>query len=66
MNVSEGARLDESTALVTMQSATQFQVVATVAELDIVNVAVGQDVKVEIDAYEGETFTGTVARIRCV
>ena len=63
VNVSEGARLDESTALVTMQSATQFQVVATVDELDIVNVEVGQDVKVEIDAYEGETFTGTVARI---
>lgn len=63
VNVSEGARLEESTALVTMQSATLFKVVATVDELDIVNVQVGQDVQVEIDAYEGEMFKGRVERI---
>ena len=63
VNVSEGARLDESTSLITMQSATLFQVVATVDELDIVNVEVGQQVQVEIDAYDGETFSGTVERI---
>jgi HlyD family secretion protein len=63
VNTSEGVRLEESTSLVTLQSATLFQVKATVDELDIVNVKVGQTVQVEIDAYDGEQFTGTVSRI---
>lgn len=63
VNTSEGVRLEESTSLVTLQSATLFQVKATVDELDIVNVEAGQTVQVEIDAYDGELFTGTVSRI---
>lgn len=63
VDASEGARLDESVSIVTMQSFNQFNVVATVDELDIVNVQLGQTVKVEVDAYPDEVFTGTVERI---
>jgi len=64
VNASVGQYLDEgSTAAVTLQSADQFNVVASVDELDIVNVKVGQDVEVEIDAYPNQTFTGTVKKI---
>ena len=63
VDASEGARLDESLSIVTMQSATQFQVVATVDELDVINVSLGQQVNVEVDAYPDEVFSGTVERI---
>lgn len=63
VGASTGARLDESVSLVTLQSQDKFNVVATVDELDIVNVEIGQTVDVEIDAYPDEVFTGTVRRI---
>ncbi len=64
VNASVGQLLDEgSTAAVTLQSASEFNVVASVDELDIVNVSVGQNVDVEIDAYPNQTFTGTVKKI---
>ena len=64
VNASVGQLLDEgSTAAVTLQSASEFNVVASVDELDIVNVKVDQGVNVEIDAYPNQTFTGTVKKI---
>ncbi|MDO4547492.1 MAG: efflux RND transporter periplasmic adaptor subunit [Clostridia bacterium] len=63
VGVSVGARLDESVSLVTLQSQNSFNVIATVDELDIVNVEIGQQVDIEIDAYPDEVFTGTVRRI---
>ncbi|MGI6173830.1 MAG: efflux RND transporter periplasmic adaptor subunit [Christensenellales bacterium] len=63
VDASKGARLNESVALVTLQSQDKFNVVATVDELDIVNVEIGQTVDVEIDAYPDEVFMGTVRRI---
>lgn len=63
VGASKGARLDESISLVTLQSQDKFNVVATVDELDIVNVEIGQAVDVEIDAYPDEVFKGTVRRI---
>lgn len=64
VNASVGQFLDEgSTAAVSLQSADQFNVIASVDELDIVNVKVGQSVDVEIDAYPNKTFTGTVKKI---
>ncbi len=64
VSASVGQLLEEgSTAAVTMQSDSQFNVVASVDELDIVNVQVGQEVDVEIDAYPNQTFTGKVTKI---
>ncbi len=64
VSASVGQLLEEgSTAAVTMQSDNAFNVVASVDELDIVNVAVGQEVEVEIDAYPNQTFTGEVTKI---
>jgi HlyD family secretion protein len=64
VNASVGQLLEEgSTAAVTMQSDSQFNVVASVDELDIPKIEVGQEVNVEIDAFPGQTFTGTVTKI---
>jgi multidrug resistance efflux pump len=52
VSASVGQLLEEgSTAAVTMQSDNAFNVVASVDELDIVNVAVGQRSRLKIDAY---------------
>ncbi len=40
-----------------------MEVQVDVSENDIVRVAVGQDVDIEIDAYLGDTFSGTVTEI---
>lgn len=64
VNASVGQLLEEgSTAAVTMQSDSQFNVVASVDELDIPKIQVGQEVNVEIDAFPNQTFTGTVTKI---
>jgi len=43
---------------------TQMQVSAHVDEADIGDVAVGQPVSFQVDAYPGESFSGTVAQVR--
>lgn len=64
VNASVGQLLEEgSTAAVTMQSDSQFNVVASVDELDIPKIQAGQTVNVEIDAFPNQTFTGTVTKI---
>ncbi|HBO30134.1 MAG TPA: efflux RND transporter periplasmic adaptor subunit, partial [Leeuwenhoekiella sp.] len=42
----------------------EMQVEADVDEADIGNVAEGQRVSFTVDAYQGETFTGTVTQVR--
>ena len=42
----------------------QMQVSANVDEADIGQVTIGQAVRFQVDAYPGETFTGTVAQVR--
>jgi HlyD family secretion protein len=42
----------------------QMQVNANIAESDIGQIAMGQPVRFQVDAYPGETFTGTVAQVR--
>ena len=64
VNASVGQLLEEgSTAAITMQSNTQFNVVASVDELDIPKIQAGQAVNVEIDAFPNQIFTGTVTKI---
>jgi len=43
---------------------TQMQVSANVDEADIGDVAVGQSVSFQVDAYPGESFLGTVGQVR--
>jgi len=42
----------------------QMQVNANIAESDIGSIAVGQPVRFQVDAFPGQTFTGTVAQVR--
>lgn len=66
VNASVGQYLEKSSATnaaISMQSDSQFNVVASVDELDVVNVTVGQEVQVEIDAFPNQTFTGKVTKI---
>jgi HlyD family secretion protein len=64
VSASVGQLLEEgATAAVSLQSSDQFNIVASVDELDIVDVQVGQSVQVEIDAYPNQVFTGTVKKI---
>jgi len=42
----------------------QMQVNANIAESDIGQIAVGQPVRFQVDAYPGQNFTGTVAQVR--
>lgn len=63
MDISEGASLEENSLAFTIQSNESYKVVATVDELDIVDVAVGQTVEIELDAYPDQAFSGTVTRI---
>jgi len=43
---------------------TQMQVSANVDEADIGNVAIGQPVSFQVDAYPGQNFSGTVSQVR--
>lgn len=63
INTTEGAMLEEAVPVYSIQSSDNFEVVAAVDELDIVNVEVGQNVKVELDAYPNRTFDAIVNRI---
>jgi len=42
----------------------QMQVNANIAESDIGQIAVGQPVRFQVDAFPGQNFTGTVAQVR--
>jgi len=64
VNASVGQLLEEGAmAAITMQSDREFNVLASVDELDIPKIKPGQQVNVEIDAFPGQTFTGTVTKI---
>ncbi|MDL2206031.1 efflux RND transporter periplasmic adaptor subunit [Eubacteriales bacterium OttesenSCG-928-N13] len=63
VDVTLGSKLEEGTLAFAMQSSSSFKAVASVDELDIVNVEPGQSVNVELDAYPNQVFTGTVQSI---
>jgi len=58
-----GEHIGSGTVVVTLADTTQLQLTVDVAETDIVQVAVGQAVEVEIDALSGQTFAGVVSDI---
>lgn len=63
LSISEGAQLEEGAAAFTIQSNNDYKVVASVDELDIVDVKVGQSVSVELDAFPNRKFNAVVTNI---
>lgn len=62
ISVDEGDDVSANDVLIQIAS-DSLTVVIPVDELDVTNVAVGQAAKVEVDAFPGRVFDGTVAKI---
>jgi HlyD family secretion protein len=58
------ASMSAPTLFVIAQDLTRMQVSASVDESDIGRIQSGQDVRFQVDAYPGETFSGRVTQVR--
>ncbi len=58
-----GSSVSSATSSSILAMASRNQIVAKVAEINISRLQVGQPVKVQADAYPGQTFAGTVIQI---
>lgn len=58
-----GTLAPAGTIIVSVISDTHLEIEANVPEIDIGKIALGNPVRVTLDAFPGETFTGTVATI---
>jgi len=64
INAEVGERISEDgTAVVTLADTSQLELTIDVAEVDIVQISVGQAAEVEIDALPSQTFAGVVEYI---
>lgn len=63
VNYSAGERVPEDTTCIVLQNDAQVEVIASVSEVDIGTVAVGQQVEAVFDAFDGESFTGKVTYV---
>ncbi len=63
INADVGERVSQGATIATLADETQLALTIDVAEVDIVQVAVGQATAVEIDALPGEILAGTVEYI---
>ena len=63
VNLNEGGAAEANALAFSMESVSSFELIASVDELDIAGVEVGQKAEVEIDAFADQTFEATVARI---
>ena len=63
VNIKAGSTIAASTVAIEMIDPTVFGLTASVSELDIASVALGQTAEVTMDALSGQTFTGKVAAI---
>ena len=63
IDVADGDTVTDGTQLLTIVEDAGMQVILKVDELDIVSVAPGQKVTLELHALEGVTVTGTVRKI---
>lgn len=64
INAEVGERItQDGTAVVTLADTSELELTIDVAEIDIVQISVGQAAEVEIDALSGQTFTGVVEYI---
>jgi RND family efflux transporter MFP subunit len=61
--VDEGALLSANTPLLSIVGIDRVIIQATIIERDYGRISVGQGARVSVDAYSGESFGGTVARI---
>lgn len=64
--VSSGAQVYRGQLLCELTDLTQLELSAEVDEIDVNGVRVGDTLSYTLDAFEGETFTGTVTDIRPV
>lgn len=51
------------TPLITLADTTNLEILAQVDEVDVANVAVGQNAEASLDAFPGKTFKGKVTRL---
>lgn len=63
VDAESGQRYSEGGVVVTLADTRQLELTIEVAEVDIADVAVGQQATVEIDALAGEIYSGVVASI---
>ncbi|WP_339889497.1 efflux RND transporter periplasmic adaptor subunit [uncultured Flavobacterium sp.] len=63
INKNVGELINTATPIATLGSGSQFIVEMLVDEVDIVKVALGQQVVISLDAYKGEVFTAKVTKI---
>jgi membrane fusion protein (multidrug efflux system) len=61
--VSAGERVDEGQRLMSIHDPAAIWVEANIRETEVGRVAVGQEVRITVDAYPGETFRGQVVRV---
>lgn len=63
VDAESGQRYSEGAVVVTLADTQQLELTIEVVEVDIADVAVGQQATVEIDALAGEIYSGVVASI---
>lgn len=63
VQVQEGQNVGQGQPTITLSDLTKLQVSADIDEIDVANVSAGQKVQFTLDAFPGQTFTGTVQTI---
>jgi len=63
VNIKRGETVSPAQSVITLLSTNPFQIKVYIYEQDIVNVKVGQDVKIELVAFPKQTFKGRVLLI---
>lgn len=58
-----GDKLEQQGAMLTLAGETAYSVTVDVSEEDIAEISVGDSVRVELSAYEGEVWEGTVSAV---
>jgi membrane fusion protein, multidrug efflux system len=62
-NVDPGAFVSQNVPVADVVDITRVRLVANVVEKDLKELETGNDTRVQVDAFPGETFTGRIARV---
>jgi HlyD family secretion protein len=63
VEVSEGEMVSAYRPVVVIADLTSLQIIAEVDEIDVAEVAPGQEVEIRLDAYPGQTLPGTIVSL---
>jgi HlyD family secretion protein len=63
VEVSEGEMVSAYRPVVVMADLTSLQIIAEIDEIDVAEVAPGQEVEIRLDAYPQQTLTGTIVSL---